>query len=653
MTGPLLTYLDTLNPAQRQAVIHQDGPLLVLAGAGAGKTRVITYRILNLIHHGATPAEILAITFTNKAAAEMRERVHALLAAERISGQSLPTTSTFHALGVQMLRAHAELAGLPRHFSIYDRSDALKAIRRAVAECDLDAKQWQPQRLLGLISRQKGEGISATEFTAREHDYVSEVVAKVWRTYEKILTADNALDFDDLLLRPVQLLKENSSLRDYYHDRFKYLHVDEYQDTNGIQYAMTQLLVSPAENICAVGDADQTIYTWRGAQIDNILNFQRDYPRAAVVTLEQNYRSTKTILAAANQAIAKNQLRAEKNLFTDNADGEQISLIYGMDESDEARQVAERAGTILQAGTSDIAVLYRANFQSRALEQAFLDANVPYQMLGTRFFERREVKDLLSYLRAALNPDSSADIARIINVPKRGIGKITIDRLLAGKREELSPAIAIKVEKFFALLKEIRQQMATMPPSKVVQFVLAKSGMEEMLKSESDGEERLENAQELVTLALKYDNLADSSDPDEERGSTIQGIEKLLEDAALVSDQDNLNKETAGVKLMTIHAAKGLEFDTVFITGLEQGLFPHEKDSANRAEAEEERRLFYVALTRARHKVWLSSAAVRTIFGSRQPTLPSEFLAEIDPLLVDSEIETAPQTKTNYLDIEW
>jgi DNA helicase-2/ATP-dependent DNA helicase PcrA len=652
MTGSLLNYLDTLNPAQRQAVIHQDGPLLVLAGAGAGKTRVITYRILNLIQHGATPAQILAITFTNKAAAEMRERVHALLATEGISGHSLPTTSTFHALGVQMLRAHAELAGLPRHFSIYDRTDALKAIRRAAAECDLDTKQWQPQRLLGLISRQKGEGISATEFTAHEHDYVSEIVAKVWRTYEKILTADSALDFDDLLLRPVQLLKENRSLRDYYHDRFKYLHVDEYQDTNGIQYAMTELLVGPAKNICAVGDADQTIYTWRGAQIDNILNFQRDYPSATVVTLEQNYRSTKTILAAANQAIAKNQLRAEKNLFTDNADGEQISLIYGMDESDEARQVAEQAGAILRAGNSDIAVLYRANFQSRALEQAFLDANVPYQMLGTRFFERREVKDLLSYLRAALNPDSSADITRIINVPKRGIGKVTLDRLLAGKREELTPAVALKVEKFFTLLREIRQEMATLPPSKVVQFVLAKSGMEEMLKSEPDGEERLENAQELVTLALKYDNL-ESADDSGERGSTIQGIEKLLEDAALISDQDNLNKETAGVKLMTIHAAKGLEFDTVFITGLEQGLFPHEKDSANRAEAEEERRLFYVALTRARHKVWLSSAAVRTIFGSRQPTLPSEFLSEIDPLLIDGEIETVPQTKTNYLDIEW
>ncbi|NQV87924.1 MAG: UvrD-helicase domain-containing protein, partial [Parcubacteria group bacterium] len=406
----------------------------------------------------------------------------------------------------------------------------------------------------------------------------------------------------------------------------------EYQDTNTVQYTIAKLIGDKYKNICVVGDTDQNIYSWRGAEIKNILSFEKNYPDAKIILLEENYRSTQTILSVANNAIKKNKYRIEKNLFTKNEVGEKIGLYSGYDEATEADFVSGKSKELIESGVQpkEIAVLYRANFQSRALEESFLGNDVPYQLLGTRFFERKEVKDVLSFIRASFNPDSSIDIGRIINVPPRGIGKITLQKILDGKKEELSPKVKEKVESFETILSRIAEKARTSIPSETVKFVIKISGLEQLLKSGSEEDlERLENVMELVTLATKYDQFT----PEE-------GIEKLLTDAALASDQDSLISSKEGVKLMTVHAAKGLEFDYCFITGLEENLFPHKKmneSEIDSEEGEEERRLFYVAITRARKKIYLTNAQIRTIFGSKQINIPSEFLYDIDETLTEQE----------------
>lgn len=641
-------HLEGLNPAQRRAAEHTTGPLLVLAGAGAGKTKTITHRILNLVHSGISPDSILAITFTNKAAKEMRERITTTLRKANIS-HSAPFVSTFHSLGVQIIKENSNLLGVPRHFTILDRRDAESIVKNALKESGYDPKQFSPGKILNTISREKGRYKTQSQYSAEAgNDFFPGLVAEIWGKYDAQLRKEKSFDFDDLLLVPTKLLEQNEVLRKNYNERWTHIHIDEYQDTNDVQYTLARLLAGVNHNVCVVGDGDQNVYSWRGAELRHILNFEKDYPEAELILLEQNYRSTKTILQVANDIIAKNTFRKDKKLFTKNDEGENMGLYIAMNESGEAQFVAEKTSELIESGVNpeEIAVLYRANFQSRALEEAFLRSGTPYQMLGTKFFERKEVKDVLSYLRAALNPDSLGDIKRSISAPKRGVGNVSLLKIFEGKRDELSGKAKTAVDAYFKLLEKIKEKASTDKPSDVLKYIVEKSGIEIELKysKKDDDEERYENIKELVSLATKYDELspeeakaAEGSSPNSQ--SEFRGIEKLLSDSALQSDQDELSEVQAGAKLMTVHASKGLEFEYVFIVGLEEGLFPHERHDAhqNTEESEEERRLFYVALTRAKKKVFLSYANTRMIYGSAQVNMPSQFILDIDDSFIEEE----------------
>lgn len=685
-------HLRGLNDRQREAALHTDGPLLIIAGAGAGKTKTITHRIVNLIKNGVEPQSILAVTFTNKAAKEMRERIQNEIRKNTDGQDVMPFVSTFHSLGVYIIKENAHLLGLTRHFAILDESDSSALIKESLKEANLDPKQYDPKKIKGIISREKGKFVDLEKYKNKvgESDYMGQIVAQIWDKYEKKKKEENALDFDDLLLKTASLLKENEHVRESYQQRWQYIHIDEYQDTNEVQYITSRLLAEKHKNICVVGDADQNIYSWRGANLKNILSFEKDYEDAKTVMLEENYRSTQNILLAANEVIKKNKWRPEKNLFTKNSAGEKISLYEALDENDEADFVATKilekmdtrseirrfsSGLVeaakgnpaadprtrenladfdadkfvnetnrdhgkSSAPLADIAILYRANFQSRALEEAMLRYNIPYQVLGVKFFERKEIKDTLAYLRAALNKDSLSDIKRIINFPKRGIGKATLVKIFAKDTEDLPIKIKIKLDNFYNTLDEIKEKIQTEKTSEVIKFTVKKSGIEAELREGGEEElERLENIKELATLALKYDNLKNGT-----------GVEKLLEDASLASDQDSLieseNKieKKDAVKMMTVHAAKGLEFKYVFVTGLEDGLFPHSRKSESVDSEEEERRLFYVALTRAKEKLFLSFANFRTIFGSRQINAPSEFISDIPRDIIEREGERGVKT---------
>ena len=619
-----------LNPAQKSASEHLSGPLLVVAGAGAGKTKTIAERIQNLIKSGIKPEQILAITFTNKAAREMRERV----ANNRVF------VSTFHGLGVQIIRENAQKLGLNQHFTIFDKDDSQREIKNILLELGFEPKSLEPRKILSAISKAKGNGVNLQTYRQSSvASFFTDTVARVWPIYAQKLREQKALDFDDLLLTTVELLEREAELLKKYQDRWHYLHIDEYQDTNPIQYRLAKLLTGERKNICVVGDVDQSIYSWRGADFRNLLKFEEDYPNAKVVLLEENYRSSKNILLAANEIIKKNVERHDKKLFTNKPDGELIGLLIGLDEKEEAQLVATRSRDLINRGTrpEEIAVLYRANFQSRVLEDAFLRENVPYQVLGTRFFERQEIKDVLGFIRAALNPDDIISVKRIINLPPRGLGKVTLAKIFSNQEHELPEKTQEKISEFRKILAQIKISAENQKPSELIKTVIEQSGLGNMWRSGGpDDLERLENAKELATLALKYDSL--------EMG---EGVAQLLTDAALVSDQDSLpdagdeknKKQKSGVKLMTVHAAKGLEFDHVFIVGLEQDLFPHrmrESDSETR-DTEEERRLFYVAVTRAREKLFLTYAQMRTIYGARQMTLPSEFIGDIPAHLLEAE----------------
>lgn len=635
-----MDHLSNLNQAQREAVVHNQGPLLILAGAGAGKTKTLTHRILNLIKTGTAPENILAITFTNKAAKEMRERVISLIENDKELNRPLndskhPFVSTFHALGVRILRDNAEKIGVPRHFKIYDRSDSVSLVKKIIQEIGEDPKQIEPRTVLSIISRQKGSMVTQKEFESKlGYQHVPEVASRVWEKYDAAMRKEGVLDFDDLLLETALLLERDANIRAHYQDKWHHVHIDEYQDTNEVQYRIAKCIIGDKHNVCVVGDIDQNIYSWRGATIKNILGFEKDFPNAHMVTLEQNYRSSGNILEAANAIIEKNKMRRDKHLFTTNESGEKIGLYTAFDEGDEARFVAETADELVRSGVSpnEIAVLYRANFQSRVLEESFLNRGLGYQVLGTRFFDRREIKDVLSYIQAALNPKDTLSISRIINVPTRGIGKVTMLKVLEGKESELSGKAADNVLSFRRILHTIKTAVETQPASEAVKVVIAMSGLAHSFKElgGEEGVERLENVKELATLAQKYDGL-----------EAPLGIEKLLEDAALATDQDELQQDNGGTKLMTVHAAKGLEFDYVFITGLEQGLFPHDRPQEKKEDEEEERRLFYVALTRARKKVYLSYAGIRTIFGAQQVNTSSEFIHDIEPHLIEN-VEDKP-----------
>ncbi len=646
-------HLEGLNQAQKEAVLHTEGPLLIFAGAGAGKTKTLTCRIMHLIKNGVEPKNILAITFTNKAAKEMRDRVLGAIEKERgLAGMfpnEKPFISTFHSLGVHILKENSREIGLIRNFSIFDKNDSLRTVKDIVKDMGLDPKQNEPGKILNIISREKGdlknakdfaESIQGENFTAHHG-----LISSVWNEYEKRLANEKALDFDDLLLKTYKLLKNNKEVLEKYQNIWKYIHIDEYQDTNKVQYMTVKLLADKNKNLCVVGDIDQNIYSWRGADIKNILSFEKDYPNAKVILLEENYRSTQNILAVANSIIKKNTNRVEKNLFTKNVEGEKITLYAGFNEIEEAQYIANKSKELIASGVSarDIAVLYRANFQSRALEDAFLTKSVPYQVLGTKFFERKEVKDIISFVRAGLNPESMTDIKRIINVPARGIGKVTIIKIFAGQKEELPAGVKIKVNQFYNLLKNIGELAKDKKPSEVIKYIIEESGIESELKDGSDEDkERLENMRELATLAIKYDHFP-----------LGEGIEKLVEEAALASDQDSLEKNEDAVKLMTVHASKGLEFEYVFITGLEEDLFPHQRmnTTKNKEDGEEERRLFYVAITRARKKIYLTYANTRTIFGSTQSNTPSQFITDIEEDFIENDQTFEYREKIIYLEL--
>jgi len=646
-------YLAGLNPPQTEAVTTIHGPLLVLAGAGSGKTRVITHRIVHLIHEGILPHHILAVTFTNKAAKEMRERATALInqypPSQRTHLDSHPTITTFHSLGVRLLREHHETIGLRKHFVIYDRSDSVKAVKTAIEKAGYNPKEFEPRKILSRISRAKGDAVSLTQYTNTASSYPEKVTAAVWQHYDNALRAEHALDFDDLLVKTLTILRDYPYIREVIQQRYHYCHVDEYQDTNKIQFEIIKHIVGEKQNICVVGDIDQSIYSWRGADIKNVLQFERVFQNAKTILLEENYRSTKTIIAASNDIINKNKNRVEKNVFTNNHDGELITLFAAMHGSDEADYVARTAAELIRDGASPshIAVLYRTNFQSRSLEEAFMQHDIPYQLLGTKFFERKEIKDVLSYLRLALNPDSTADLARVINEPVRGIGKVTMLKVIEGRRSELTGVTAEKVGRFDTLMQDISDTARTKPLAETIAFIISRTGIEAQLRKEGTEEDlsRLENLRELVTLATRFDGL----DPEEAVGA-------LLETAALQSDQDELadKEDYQAVRLMTVHAAKGLEFPYVFITGLEEGLFPHERLDDSGIDHEEERRLFYVALTRAEKRVFLSYAHIRTIFGSQKVNLPSSFLNDISKEHITSSNPEAGHTSgyetTIYLD---
>jgi DNA helicase-2/ATP-dependent DNA helicase PcrA len=635
-----MQYLNSLNEKQKEAVLYLKGPLLIVAGAGAGKTKTITHRIIHLIHQGINPSSILAVTFTNKAAKEMRDRVMEMLkhkehgTDEYQQNFNTPFVSTFHSLGVYIIKENAHLIGLSKHFTIIDENDALGIIKSIMKDKDIDPKQHEPRKIKSIISKSKGDFITADEFSNNVNSALQSIVAMVWREYETQLKKEKALDFDDLLLETVLILKKFPEIKQKYQERWQYVHIDEYQDTNEVQYEMTKLLVGKDENICVVGDTDQNIYSWRGANIKNMLHFEKDFPNVKIVMLEQNYRSTKNIIEAANSIIEKNQYRVPKTLFTENKNGDDISICEAYDEQSEGIFVARKIDELLKDNDPEnIAVLYRANFQSRVLEEALLNKQIPYQVLGIKFFERKEIKDLLSYIKVAYNKESLSDIKRIINVPARGIGKVTIAKIFANQTNELPKGTQEKIKNFYKTIDEIHSYLEKHKPSESIKYIIEKSGLkEELSRGTSDEQERLENMMELVTLAIKYDNQED-------------GMEKLLEDAALSSDQDTLiqnieekSSSKKGVKLMTVHASKGLEFKYVFVTGLEQDLFPHSKNgSRTKEENEEERRLFYVAITRAREKLFLSYTTLRTIFGMKQVNTPSEFIYDIPPHLTTTE----------------
>ena len=661
-----MNHLDELNKQQREAASHINGPLLVVAGAGAGKTKTIAHRIANLIQSGVAPENILAVTFTNKAAKEMRERVTALLLTlgepgtvfdySRPIGEfasktvpNSPLVTTFHSLGVLIIKENANILGVTRFFSILDKDESLSIIKKCARELGFGPKDYNANAVSAVISKEKNRLKNPEEFEVKTQDhYFGEMVHSIWEKYEKKLKEMKSFDFDDLIRIPVLLLKNNEAVRSRYQNLWKYIHIDEYQDTNTAQYEFSRLLAEGHGNICVVGDSDQAIYGWRQADFRNILNFEKNFPGTTSVLLEENYRSTKTILKAANNIIKKNKNRREKTLFTNGAEGEKISIYEATDEGDEAKHIVEKARGLIgksQVNPEDIAVLYRANFQSRVLEEQFLRANVPYQLLGVRFYERKEIKDVIAFMKCALNPDDIQSFERIINVPPRGIGDTSFKKIAEGHESELPEKMRARIDDFRKTLANIKDTLFKEKLSASIKYIVKTSGLEKYLneeegssyaKASEDKEDRLENLKELVSLASKYDFL-----------ESAEAVDKFLTETSLLSDQDSLMEKQNGVKLMTVHASKGLEFKYVFVAGLEEDLFPHKRMGSDEVvDTEEERRLFYVAVTRAREKVFLSYAQMRTIFGQRKMSMPSSFLGDLPEDIV--EVETNGVFKSTY-----
>ncbi|MGA2173184.1 MAG: UvrD-helicase domain-containing protein [Sedimentisphaerales bacterium] len=657
-----------LTASQQKAVFHREGPLLVIAGPGSGKTRVITYRIAALIESGVQPHNICAITFTNKAADEMRQRAAALGAS---AGAHI---STFHSLCVRILRRYAASAGINPNFSIYDESDQAKCVKQAIADCNLDTANFPPARALDAISTLKNKLIDADAFNQQADDFFSKTLAKIYSRYQQILTDLNALDFDDLLLKAAFLLENHPDVRNELGARFKFLLIDEYQDTNHAQYRIAKALASAHNNICATGDPDQSIYRWRGADIRNILDFERDWPDAVIVRLEENFRSTPGILEVADRLIANNQSRKEKRLIATRPPAGNVAVESFEDETEESLGVAENIKRLVADGISlsDIAVFYRVNAQSRALEKAFKENKIPYQIVrGVEFYNRKEVRDVLAYLKVLVNPADRVALLRIINTPTRGIGKTTIDKVLdyASRRNislyeaikissqipNLPPSTAAKLNNFLNMIEAFKKQapldtgVSPNPQSAIrnlqsgvaslIDHVFTESGLEKSLIAEgAEGKDAVANIEELISDAAYYDKQTENP-----------SLVDYLQQVALFSDADAYDTAAERVAMMTLHSAKGLEFDNVFIVGVEEGLLPHERSADDGDETEEERRLFFVGITRAKTNLHITCAKYRQIRGQTLRTIPSQFLFELGIDFIESaEISNQQSAIKNY-----
>lgn len=631
-----------LNPQQAEAVINTEGPMLIMAGAGSGKTKVLTCRVANLLQKGVRPYRILAITFTNKAAAEMRERVN------NMSGPAAKDVwlFTFHAFCARFLRMEIDkLPGYGGNFAIYDTADSQNLIKQILKEMNLDDKRFQPSGILSRISNAKNALQDAAAFARQAGDFYEQKVADIYSRYEQKLQLNNALDFDDLLMLSIKLLQENKEVREKYQDRFDYLLVDEYQDTNHAQYLLTKFLAAKHRNICVVGDADQSIYGWRGADIQNILDFEKDYPNAKVIKLEQNYRSTQIILDAANAVIENNTGRKPKNLWTENKSGADIIYFQAVDERDEARFVIEQLQNLQRTENKklgDMAILYRTNTQSRIFEEMLIKSGISYNMVGgLKFYERKEIKDIIAYLRVIFNPADSLSLLRIINVPKRGIGDASLAKIQAYAAannvslfEAVSNAAAIdglssrfvsKLDDLAGIIFELMNLANEAPVEDLIDRVLRDTGYLEELENERtpQAQSRIDNLHELISVAQEF------AASEEENN-----LENFLAHVALVSDIDDTELGEDAITLMTLHSSKGLEFPVVFLVGMEEGLFPHARTLMDETEIEEERRLCYVGITRAKEKLFLSSTKMRTIYGNTVTYPPSRFLQEIPARLV-------------------
>lgn len=632
--------LSILNENQRLAVLQHEGPVLVVAGAGSGKTRVLTYRIASLIDAGVKPFEILAITFTNKASKEMKERVIDIVGPVAYD----VTISTFHSFGARLLRREIEVLGYTKSFTIFDSSDQLAIIKHILKRMNMDPKRYPPKMIAGRISQLKNDGIKASTYLNLVETDMDTTMAKIYKKYEEELLNNNAVDFDDLLILPLEILNNYPEILAKYQRYYRYLLVDEYQDTNHLQYSLIKLLSKVSQNIFVVGDSDQSIYSWRGADISNILNFEKDFENAKVIMLEQNYRSTQNILQAANNVIAFNKNRKDKHLFSELGDGELISYERYYSETEEAQGIIDQIHKLKKQGYNykDMAVLYRTNAQSRVFEDVLLKENLPYQIIGSYYFyARREIKDLMSYLRLIVNPQDDISLTRIINTPKRGIGDTTLDKLSAYAFEKeismfqaiddniLSNSSNLKLQEFKSLINHLISYASNESLINIIEEVLDKSGYKQMLSLENTLESklRLEYLDEFKSVARSFMEKFEEID-----------IETFLEEISLVADMKQHEEVENSLTLMTLHSAKGLEFDFVFLAGMEENLFPHANSLGENDDVEEERRLCYVGITRAKKSLYLSSAKLRISFGVKKMHDESRFISEIGTDLLDSNV---------------
>ena len=627
-----MNLIDSLNDRQKEAVVNTDGPMLILAGAGSGKTKVLTTKVAYLIEEkNIDPNNILAITFTNKAAKEMKERIF------KLEGNSAfyIQISTFHSFGLKILKENCELLGYEKNFTILDSDDSLSIIKKIMKELNIDANKYNPKAIKNVISNNKNEIIDPEKYSLYVNTDFDEIALEVYRKYEKSLKINNAVDFDDLLILPLKLFNNNPGVLQKYQEKYKYVFIDEYQDTNEPQYILSKMISAKYKNITVVGDADQAIFTWRGANYKNILNFEKDYKDAKVVLLEENYRSTKTILNAANNVIKNNKVRKEKNLWTQNEEGTKITYYKAFDEKDESNYVVNEIKKLIEKGVNpkDICVLYRANAQSRTVEEAFLTSNISYNIVGSyAFYNRKEIKDLIAYLKLIYNNKDDVSLLRVINYPKRGIGNKAIENL-AIKSNVLDKSLYEVIDSgkeldFKNMIEEIKKEESHLTLTELIDMVLDKSGMKKSLEDEKsiEADIRLENLEEFKSIAKAM-----------EINEGIVSLEELLDKLALVSDvSEQKNDNEDKVTLMTMHAVKGLEYDYVFVVGVEEGLFPHSNSLESNDELEEERRLCYVAITRAKKKLYLINARSRILYGKVSSNVPSRFINEIS----DEYIET-------------